>query len=81
MFTIEHEFDVSIITLIDEPAPNEHRPLHEDITILSFDDRVVVEQSDPESDEVLRITFSLNQLDELRAALSLPEGNYRLERP
>lgn len=81
MFTIEHEFDVSIITLIDEPAADEHRPLQEDITILTFDDRVVVEQSDGETDQVLRVTFSLSQLDELRAALSLPEGNYRMERP
>ncbi len=81
MFTIEHEFDVSIITLIDEPAADDRRPLHEDITILTFDDRVVVEQSDGETDQVQRITFSLSQLDELRAALSLPEGNYRMERP
>ena len=81
MFTIEHEFDCTQITLIDEGDGGTDSYLQEDITILSFDDRVVIEQTDPQSDEVARITFSLSQLDELRAALSLPEGNYRLERP
>lgn len=79
MFTIEHEFDATVITLIDEDD-GEVRPLLGDVTILNFDDRVVIEQDDPESDTVARITFSLHQLEELRAALNLPEGNYRLER-
>lgn len=76
MFTIEHEFDSTIITLVDEirHAP---RPLNEDITITAFDDQVVVEQATEEGD-VLRIVFTREQLDELRAALNLPEGNYRL---
>ena len=79
MFTIEHEFDATVITLIDEAEPGA-RPLNEDVTILAFDDRVVLEQSDPETDEVVQIVLSIEQLDELRAALNLPEGNYRLER-
>lgn len=79
MFTIEHEFDATVITLIDED-PAGTRPLFGDITIETFDDRVVLVQSDPEDDMVSRITFSIEQLDELRAALNLPEGNYRLER-
>ena len=74
MFTIEHEFDASIITLIDEGPP----PLREDITIHSFDDQVIVEQLADDGETVARITFSLRQLAELRAALDLPEGNYRL---
>lgn len=77
MFTIEHEFDASVITLIDEARPGS-RPLVEDVTILSFDDRVVVEQADPRSDTICRITLSMRQLTELRAALNLPEGNYTL---
>lgn len=74
MFTIEHEFDASIVTLIDE-GPG---PLHEDITIRAFDDQVVIEQLGPDGDTVAIISFSLHQLAELRAALNLPEGNYRL---
>ncbi|MBU3030522.1 hypothetical protein [Paracoccus marinaquae] len=78
MFTIEHDFDATVITLIDEAEPNT-RPLNEDVVILTFDDRVVVEQMNPEGDEVARIVFTLQQLTELRLALNLPEGNYRLE--
>lgn len=77
MFTIEHEFDATVITLVDEAEPGA-RPLNEDVVILSFDDRVVVEQMEPEGDGVARIVLSLRQLDELRAALNLPEGQYRL---
>ena len=79
MFTIEHDFDATVITLIDEAAPGA-RPLFEDVVILAFDDRVVLEQMSNEGDVVARITLSIEQLDELRAALNLPEGNYRLDR-
>lgn len=79
MFTIEHEFDATVITLIDEAAPGA-RPLNEDVTIIAFDDRVVIEQADSETDEVAQIMLTLEQLEELRAALNLPEGNYRIER-
>ena len=77
MFTIEHGFDATVITLIDEP--DGERPLMEDVTILGFDDRVVIEQED-ESGTVRRISLSMVQLRELQAALDLPEGNYRLLR-
>jgi hypothetical protein len=77
MFTIEHDFDATVITLIDEVDPDTG-PLNEDVVILSFDDRVVLEQIGP--DEEVRITLSMHQLTELRLALNLPEGNYRIER-
>ncbi len=80
MFTIEHDFDATVITLIDEAEPNT-RPLNEDVVILSFDDRVILEQSaGDEDDEVVRIVLTIHQLTELRLALNLPEGNYRLSR-
>ncbi len=79
MFTIEHDFDATVITLIDEAPPNT-RPLNEDVVILMFDDRAVVEQMSPDGDEVVRITLTMHQLTELRLALNLPEGNYRIER-
>jgi hypothetical protein len=79
MFTIEHEFDATVITLVDEADPGA-RPLNEDVVILSFDDRVVLEQMEPGGDGVARIVLSMEQLNELRAALNLPEGNYRLAR-
>ncbi len=77
MFTIEHEFDATVITLVDEgDDPRDY--LQEDITIQSFDDCVVVEQMDDNTDIVQRVTFSHAQLRELAAALNLPEGVYRL---
>lgn len=78
MFTIEHEFDATVITLVDEGAdPRDY--LQEDITINSFEDCVVVEQLDEQTDQVQTITFSHAQLRELAAALNLPEGVYRLK--
>jgi hypothetical protein len=74
MFTIEHEFDATVVTLVDEGRA----PLQEDIAVQAFEDCVVVEQFDPRTDQVLRITFSLEQLRDLAAALDLPEGVYRL---
>lgn len=74
MFTIEHGFDASVVTLVDEGAA----PLQEDVAINIFDDCVTVEQYDPRRDETLRISFSFSQLRDLQAALNLPEGSYRL---
>jgi len=76
MFTIEHEFDATVVTLIDEGKT----PLVEDVTITVFAGQVNVEQLDTRSDSVQKITFSLSQLRELEAALDLPEGSYQIRR-
>ncbi|TKZ21967.1 hypothetical protein FAP39_04870 [Shimia litoralis] len=76
MFSIEHEFDATVVTLVDEGTA----PLVEDITINMFEDCVTVEQLDPRTDQVQKITFSLGQVQELAAALDLPEGVYTLQR-
>ncbi|MBI1415850.1 MAG: hypothetical protein GC146_01380 [Limimaricola sp.] len=74
MFTIEHEFDATVVTLVDEgPAP-----LTEDVTINAFEDCVTLEQYDARTDSVVKITLSMVQLRDLEAALDLPEGVYRL---
>ncbi|MCA0042809.1 hypothetical protein [Celeribacter litoreus] len=74
MFTIEHEFDATVVTLVDEGES----VLQEDVTISAFDECVTVEQLDPRTDTVQKITFSMQQLRDLGAALDLPEGAYRL---
>lgn len=74
MFTIEHEFDATVITLMDDGA----RPLQEDVIINSFAECVTVEQYDPRTDSVQRITLSPEQVRDLAAALDLPEGIYAL---
>ena len=73
MFTIEHEFDATVITLIDEGAA----PLTEDVIVEAYEDCVVIEQLDTESETPLRITLSIRQVNDLAAALNLPEGIYR----
>lgn len=75
MFTIEHDFDATVITLVDEGTA----PLGEDIVINAFEDVVTLEQLDPRTENVHRISFTLSQLDDLIAALELPEGTYRRE--
>ncbi len=77
MFTIEHEFDASVVTLVDEGEA----PLKEDVTITAFASCVTVEQWDPRTDEVQKITLSMTQITDLVAALDLPEGIYRTVRP
>ncbi len=77
MFTIEHEFDATVITLVDEGT--HELALREDITIEAFEDCVVLRQFDPLADGDMTITLSLRQLGDLRAALNLPEGSYRIK--
>ena len=76
MFTIEHDFDATVITLIDEGRAH----LNEDVIIEAYEDCVTLQQADPLSDEVVQITLSLTQLADLAAALDLPEGSYRIKR-
>ncbi len=72
MFTIEHEFDATVITLIDEG----NRPLREDVTVQAFAEEITFEQWDPRTDRISKITLSPEQLRDLTAALNLPEGIY-----
>ena len=76
MFTIEHDYDATVITLVDEgPAP-----LNEDVIVNAFDDCITVSQWDPRLEESVQITLSFNQLRDIEAALDLPEGVYRLRK-
>ncbi len=75
MFTIEHDFDATVITLVDEGSAH----LQEDVAIEAYEDCVVLQQVDPLTDEPVRITLSIRQTRDLAAALNLPEGVYRLK--
>ena len=76
MFTIEHEFDSTVITLVDDGAA----PLQEDVIVNSFAECITVEQFDPRTDRTMRSTLSPEQVRDLAAALDLPEGVYQLRR-
>jgi len=73
MFTIEHDFDATVITLVDEGLV----ALQEDVIVSAFEDCVTIEQFDPRRGQVVRLTLSLAQVADLSAALDLPEGSYR----
>ena len=72
MFSIEHDFDATVVTLVDEGAAH----LQEDVIVSSFEDCITVEQYDARQDRVHKITVSISQMRDLGAALSLPEGVY-----
>ena len=72
MFSIEHEFDATVVTLVDEGKPY----LQEDVIVSTFEDCVTVEQYDPRTDSMNKITLSMTQMRDLAAAISLPEGVY-----
>lgn len=76
MFSIEHEFDATVVTLVDEGAA----PLGEDVVIHMFEDCVTIEQYDARTDRMQKITLSTTQVQDLTAALDLPEGVYMLKR-
>ncbi|WP_010138570.1 hypothetical protein [Oceanicola sp. S124] len=76
MFTIEHEFDCTIVTLVDDGSV----PLQEDVVINAFEECITVEQYDARTDQMQKITLSMAQLRDLAAALNLPEGTYQTVR-
>lgn len=76
MFSIEHEFDSTVVTLVDEGSAH----LQEDISINMFEDCITLEQLDPRTETVQKITLSIAQVEDLAAALDLPEGVYRIAR-
>ncbi len=78
MFTIEHDFDATVITLVDEGAARAEA-LREDVIITAFEDCVTLRQFDQIREDDVVITLSMSQLQELAAALDLPEGSYRID--
>jgi len=76
MFTIEHDFDATVVTLVDEGQT----PLIEDVIIQIFDEGITIEQYDQRTDSMAKVVLSHAQVRDLEAALDLPEGSYRLRR-
>ncbi|MFK7882035.1 hypothetical protein [Roseobacter sp.] len=73
MFTIEHEFDATVVTLVDDGAA----PLQEDVCVHATESAILLNQYDPRTDKTVSITLSPEQWRDLNAALNLPEGVYR----
>ena len=75
MFSIEHGFDATIITLVDEGEPGS-RP-GEDVVVAAFEECVTLTQVDPRTDGTVQVTLTMGQVRDLAVALDLPEGVYR----
>ena len=75
MFTIEHDYDETVITLMDEDG----QPLRDDVVVRARDEGVVLEQQGDDG-TVRMLTLSFGQMRDLAAALDLPEGIYRRAR-
>jgi len=74
MFSIEHTFDATVVTLVDEGATH----LTEDVVINAFADCITITQFDSRTLAGNTVTLSLAQVRDLSAALNLPEGVYQL---
>lgn len=72
MFTIEHNFDATVITLVDDAAASRE----EDVRIVLREDKTVIEQVDEKTGAVKTITLSMAQLSDLISSINLPEGAY-----
>jgi hypothetical protein len=75
MFSVEHEFDATVVTLVDEGQS----PLQEDVVVSNFEECITVEQYDPRTDTQQKVTLSIRQMRDLIAAVGLPEGVYKRE--
>lgn len=73
MFTIEHEFDATVVTLVDEGQA----PLQEDVIVHATESVILLNQYDPRTDQTVSVRLSPEQWRDLTAALDLPEGVYR----
>ena len=72
MFSIEHEFGSTIITLVDEGAAQLQKDLIKD----SFSEWLTIEQCEVRTDKINKPTLSTAQLKDSSAAINLPEGVY-----
>ncbi|MEM9576489.1 MAG: hypothetical protein AAF999_05705 [Pseudomonadota bacterium] len=73
MFTIEHEFDATVITLVDDGSA----PLQEDVIVHATESAILLNQYDPRTDQTVSVRLSPEQWRDLTAALNLPEGVYK----
>ena len=74
MFTIEHEEDETIITILDEVGELE------DVGVLMWEDRVYIRQWNEHRYRFDLIAMNADMYYKLMQAWSLPEGTYVIER-
>ena len=74
MFTIEHEEDETIITILD------HEGDLEDVGVLMYEDRVFIRQWNEHRQQFDLIAMNADMYYKLMQAWTMPEGTYVIER-
>jgi len=70
MFTIEHEFESTVITTLDQKGD------HEDVEIHLDEESIFIRQWSEELQTFDLIELSMQQLKDIITAVDLPEGAY-----
>lgn len=73
MFTIEHDMDETLITVLDDTNTME------DVSVLIYDDRVFIRQWSEKRQRFDVISMTAQMYYKLMQAWKLPEGTYVLE--
>ena len=73
MITIEHEFDNTTITLLDDSGE------FEDVAIVLYEDTVFIQQYYEDTNKSAVIALTPKMWKELMVAMDLPEGAYQVK--
>lgn len=74
MITIEHEFDNTTVTLLDDGGE------YEDVSVVLFDDVVYIQQYYENTDKSAVIAMTPKMWSVLIASMNLPEGTYQIKK-
>ena len=72
MFSVEHEFDITTITVLDDSGEEE------DVAVILFDDVVYIRQYLADTDAAAIIQLTPKMFTELMAAWNSADGSYIL---
>lgn len=72
MFSVEHEFDSTTVTVLDDGGEEE------DVAVILFDDVVYIRQYYEDTDMAAIISMTPKMFAELISAWNSPEGSYIL---
>lgn len=73
MFSVEHEFDSTTVTVLDDSGEEE------DVAVILFDDVVYIRQYYPDTDQAAVISMTPKMYKELMAAWNMHEGSFLVD--
>lgn len=74
MYTVEHEFDATIITVLDEAG------IYEDVEVVLDEETVYMRQWDEDLGKYEMLILSYQQFLDIAASLHSKEGMFKVER-